>query len=86
MNSTELIRALSKNGAEDLSSSLQWIKPIPEDVTALIEKINMALKIVKFSQSRCAEETRVMTSNDHLDSLKRLKSEIESILNKTKVL
>jgi len=83
VNSAELIRALSKNGAEDLSSSLQWIKPIPEDVTALIEKIDMALKIVKFSQSRCAEEAGVKSSNDHLDSLTRLKSEIESILNKT---
>ena len=81
MNSAELIRALSKNGAEDLSSSLQWIKPIPEDITALIEKIDMALKIVKFSQSRCAEESGVKTSNDHIDSLARLKAEIESILN-----
>jgi len=83
MNSTELIRALSKKGTEDLSSSLQWIKPIPENVTALIEKIDMALKIVKFSQSRCAEKPGVKTSNEHIDSLTRLKSEIESILNKS---
>jgi len=83
MNSTELIKALSKTGTEDLSSSLQWIKPIPEDVKALIEKIDMALNIVKFSQSRCDEDSGVKTSNDHLGSLTRLKSEIESILKKS---
>jgi len=81
MHSSELIKALSKNGAEDLSSSLQWINPIPEDASALINKIDMALNIVKFSQSRQTEDGGVKPSSHHLDSLIRLKNELKSILD-----
>ncbi|AWB57741.1 hypothetical protein [Colwellia sp. Arc7-D] len=80
MHSDELIKSLSDNGNKDLESSLQWINPIPEDASALIEKIDMALNIVKFSKSRRTEEGEE-TSNNHLDSLIRLKAEISSILN-----
>lgn len=82
MQSTELISSLSKQGADDLASSSQWINPIPDDGFALIEKIDMALNIVKFSQSRRSEEGE-KSSNDHLNSLIRLKAEIQSILNKS---
>ncbi|MCJ8294652.1 MAG: hypothetical protein MJK15_09620 [Colwellia sp.] len=82
MYSAELIKSLSKNGTEDLSSSLQWISPIPEDAHALVEKIDMALKMVKFSQSRQAEDGGVKSSSNHLDSLIRLRSELKSILDK----
>lgn len=81
MHSSELIKALSKSGAEDLSSSLQWINPIPEDASALINKIDMALNIVKFSQSRQTEDGSVKQSSHHLDSLIRLKTELKSILD-----
>jgi hypothetical protein len=80
MHSDELIKSLSDNGNKDLESSLQWINPIPDDATALIEKIDMALNIVRFSKSRRTEEGEE-TSNNHLDSLIRLKAEISSILN-----
>jgi hypothetical protein len=80
MHSDELIKSLSDNGNKDLESSLQWINPIPEDASALIEKIDMALNIVRFSKSRRTEEGEE-TSNNHLDSLIRLKAEISSILN-----
>ena len=80
MHSDELIKSLSENGNKDLESSLQWINPIPEDASALIEKIDMALNIVRFSKSRRTEEGEE-TSNNHLDSLIRLKAEISSILN-----
>ena len=82
MHSAELIKSLSKNGTEDLSSSLQWISPIPEDASALVEKIEMALNIVKFSQSRQAEDGGVKSSSNHLESLIRLRSELKSILDK----
>ncbi|MBA6390945.1 hypothetical protein H4J38_09185 [Colwellia sp. BRX10-3] len=81
MHSDELIKSLSKNGTEDLSSSLQWINPIPDDAFALIEKIDMALNIVKFSQSRQAEEMCKKSTSNHLDSLIRLRAEIKSILD-----
>jgi|TARA_R110000772_G_scaffold59103_2_gene133878 hypothetical protein len=80
MHSDELIKSLSDNGNKDLESSLQWINPIPEDASALIDKIDMALNIVRFSKSRRTEEGEE-TSNNHLDSLIRLKAEISSILN-----
>lgn len=80
MHSDELIKSLSDNGNKDLESSLQWINPIPDDASALIEKIDMALNIVRFSKSRRTEEGEE-TSNNHLDSLIRLKAEISSILN-----
>ncbi|MBA6417944.1 hypothetical protein H4J50_18300 [Colwellia sp. 6M3] len=80
MHSDELIKSLSDNGNKDLESSLQWINPIPKDASALIEKIDMALNIVRFSKSRRTEEGEE-TSNNHLDSLIRLKAEISSILN-----
>jgi hypothetical protein len=83
MNASELIKLLSKKGTEDLSTSLQWIKPIPEEGTALVEKIDMALNIVKFSQSRQAEYGGIKSSNNHLDSLIRLSAELKSILEKT---
>ncbi|MFT6208828.1 MAG: hypothetical protein ACJA0T_002752 [Colwellia sp.] len=83
MNACELIKLLSKKGTEDLSTSLQWIKPIPEEGTALVEKIDMALNIVKFSQSRQAEYGGVKSANNHLDSLIRLSAELKSILEKT---
>lgn len=79
MHSDELIKLLSDSGSKDLSSSLQWINPIPEDASALLEKIDMALNIVKFSQSRRTEEGK-KGSTHHLDSLIRLKSEISRIL------
>jgi hypothetical protein len=71
---------LSDNGSKDLSASAQWINPIPDDAYALIEKIDMALNIVKFSQLRCSEEGEKV-SNNHLDSLIRLRSEISNILD-----
>lgn len=82
MHSSELIKLLSKNGTEDLSSSSQWINPIPEDASALVAKIELALNIVKFSKSRQAEEGGVKSSSDHLDALIRLRSELKSILDK----
>lgn len=82
MHSDELIKLLSDSGSKDLLSSLQWINPIPEDASALVEKIDMALSIVKFSQSRRAEEGEE-TSTNHLESLIRLKLEISSILGKS---
>ena len=82
MHSNELIELLSDDGKKDLSSSLQWINPIPKDATALIEKIEMALKIVNFSQSRRAEESDDI-SNNHLDALIRLKAEVKSIFDKS---
>jgi hypothetical protein len=81
MQSDELIKSLSKSGTEDLSSSLQWINPIPDNALALIEKIDMALNIVKFSQSRQAEEMGKKSSNNHLDSLIRLRAEIKSFMD-----
>jgi|TARA_B110000091_G_C13476945_1_gene334496 hypothetical protein len=81
MHSDELIKSLSKSGTKDLASSLQWINPIPEDVFALIEKIDMALNIVKFSQSRQAEEAGKKSSDNHLDSLIRLRAEIRSLID-----
>jgi hypothetical protein len=81
MHSDELIKSLSDNGSKDLSASAQWINPIPDDAYALIEKIDMALNIVKFSQSRRSEEGEKV-SNNHLDSLIRLKSEISNIIDK----
>ena len=81
MHSDELIKSLSKSGSEDLSSSLQWINPIPDDAFALIEKIDMALNIVKFSQSRKAEEMGKKSSSNHLDSLIRLRAEIKSLID-----
>lgn len=82
MHSDELIKLLSDSGSKDLASSLQWINPIPADGSALLEKIDMALSIVKFSQSRRAEEGKE-TSTNHLDSLIRLRSEINGILGKS---
>ena len=82
MHSTTLINALSKSGADDLSSSLQWINPIPEDASALINKIDMALNIVKFSQSRQAEDGGVKSSSNHLNALIRLRTELNAILSK----
>jgi hypothetical protein len=81
MQSDELIKSLSKSGTEDLSSSLQWINPIPDDAFTLVEKIDMALKIVKFSQSRQAEEKGKKSSSNHLDSLIRLRAEVKSIID-----
>ncbi|MBA6262138.1 hypothetical protein [Colwellia sp. Bg11-12] len=81
MHSDELIKSLSKSGTEDLSSSLQWINPIPDDAFALIEKIDMALNIVKFSHSRQAEEMGKKSSSNHLDSLIRLRAEIKSLID-----
>jgi len=81
MHSDELIKLLSKSGTEDLSSSLQWINPIPDDVFALLKKIDMALNIVKFSQSRQAEEIGRKSSDNHLDSLIRLRAEIKSLID-----
>ena len=80
MHSTELIKFLSQRGAEDLSSSVQWLNPIPEDASALLNKVDMALSIVKFSQFRQAEDGGVKSSSNHLDSLIRLKAEFKSIL------
>jgi hypothetical protein len=80
MQSSQLIHALSTEGAHNLSVSLQWINPIPEDAVELVKKINIALSIVKFSQSRCEEEGGKSSTN-HLDSLTDLKSEIDAILN-----
>ncbi len=82
MHSDQLIKSLSKTGAEDLASSLQWINPLPDDAAELLKKINIALGIVKFSKSRRAEEKGSKSSNTHLDALTRLKTEIESILGK----
>jgi hypothetical protein len=82
MHSEELISLLSNSGTEDLSSSLQWLEPIPENTDLLMEKIDMALNIVKFSQSRRAEEVGLKASNNHLDALIRLKTEIKSIIVK----
>lgn len=84
MNATELISLLSEQGSEDLSSSLQWISPIPENINELVQKITMALQIVKFSQSRCAEEAGGKSTTLHSDALTRLKSEIENIVNNNK--
>jgi hypothetical protein len=80
MHSDELIKSLSDNGSKDLLASAQWIKPIPDNAYALIEKIDMALNIVKFAQSRRSEKGAEV-SNHHLDSLIRLKSEISNILD-----
>lgn len=80
MRSEDLIKSLSKIGAEDLASSSQWINPIPDDGYALKDKIEMALNIVKFSQSRRAEEGGEVSSTHHLDSLIRLKTEVNNIL------
>ncbi|WP_426357798.1 hypothetical protein ACPUVO_15260 [Pseudocolwellia sp. HL-MZ19] len=82
MKSDELITLLSKSGAEDLTSSLQWINPLPDDATELLKKINIALSIVQFSQSRRAEEKGSTSSNTHFDALTRLKAEAQSILDK----
>lgn len=79
MNSNDLIKLLSDSATEDLASSSQWINPIPEDGFALKDKIDMALKIVKFSQSRRAEEGKI-SSNEHLEALERLKAEVTKIL------
>ena len=84
MNSTEILQLLSAKGSEYLSSSLQWISPIPENTTDLMQKITMALQIVKFSQSRCAEEAGGKSTTQHSDALTRLKSELENIVNKNK--
>lgn len=81
MHSDELIKLLSNNGQKDLSSSLQWINPIPKNAYDLLAKIDMAVKIVNFSQVRRAEESDDISTN-HFDSLKRLKSEVNNIMEK----
>ncbi|MGJ8694484.1 MAG: hypothetical protein ACSHW0_18605 [Thalassotalea sp.] len=83
MKSAELIKSLSEQGTEDLYASSQWINPIPDDAFALIEKIEMAARIVQFSQSRRDEDSGKKSPTQHLDALIRLKSEIKTILSKS---
>lgn len=82
MQSNEVINLLSQKGRDDLKASSQWINPIPDDALALMTKIDNAVSIVKFSQSRRAEEGAKAESH-HYECLIRLRDEIKIILNKS---
>ncbi len=82
MNSITLIRSLSDTGADDFSSALQWLNPLPADANDFIKKIDVALTLVNFSQDRNTTTKTSNASNKHAESLMRLKTEIESILGK----
>ena len=83
MDSIKLIRALSETGANDLSSALAWVNPIPAQAKVLNEKITEALQIVSFAQNRQGKPGKTQASDDSIELLTRLKSEIDSILKQS---
>ncbi len=79
MNSVELIRKLSSQGAEDFSIALSWINPIPNDASELTSKMEMALQRLQYAQDRQGSSKSDDTSKQRA-VVSRLKTEIEGIL------
>ena len=79
MNSVELIRKLSDQGAEDLSQALSWINPIPTSAEDIIEKIDIASKRLQYAQARQGSSEQDDTTRQRA-ILSRLKTEIKNIL------
>ena len=84
MKSEELIQLLSSTGTEDLASSAQWINPLPFQASAIIEKIEMAIKMVTYSHNRAGSSPPTELSKNQLAALHRLKAEIVDLLNSNK--
>jgi len=79
MNSVELIRKLSDEGAQDLSEALPWINPIPKSADEIIEKIDIASKRLNYAQARQGSSEQDDTTKQRA-LLSRLKTEVQSIL------
>jgi hypothetical protein len=81
MNSVELIRKLSSEGAAYFSDTLSWINPIPKNAYEIIEKIYAAQERLQYIQDRQGS-----TENDDTTKERRklalLKTEIEEIIGK----
>lgn len=79
MTPEQLINSLSEQGQKDLIAAGQWINPIPADIKTLLEKITIALQMVRYSQNRQGAKAANSSANEHLYALMRLKTEIESL-------
>jgi hypothetical protein len=80
MKSTELVQQLSPTGTEDLAASAQWINPLPFQASAIIEKIEMAVKMISYSHNREGSPAPTESSINQLAALNRLKVEIVALL------
>ncbi len=79
MNSVDLIRKLSDQGADDLSEALSWINPIRKNAEDIIEKIDVATKRLHYAQARQGSSEQDDTTKQRA-LLSRLKTEINNIL------
>ena len=79
MNSEELIKKLSDEGAQDLSEALSWINPIPKCADEIIDKIDVASKRLHYAQARQGSSEQDDTTKQRAQ-LSRLKAEIQSII------
>lgn len=78
MNSIEVIRKLSNEGANNFINVLSWINPIPENGNDIIEKIDFALKRSHYAEDR--QGSMESTEKEQL-ILMSLKKEIQNVLN-----
>ncbi|MCP4140544.1 MAG: hypothetical protein GY755_09685 [Chloroflexi bacterium] len=83
MNTVELIRLLSDQGAKDFSELLSWINPIPKNAEEVPLKIDIAKKQLSYKQNRQGSSEQDNTLNERA-RLSRLNEEVQSILSNSK--
>ncbi|SEQ73315.1 hypothetical protein SAMN03080615_02527 [Amphritea atlantica] len=81
MNSVELIRRLSLEGAENFYTVMPWINPIPKSAEEILEKMEIARQRLQYAAER---QGAIEDTDSERALISRLKTEIEAIIGANK--
>ncbi|WP_373033750.1 hypothetical protein [Sulfurovum sp.] len=78
MNSVELIRKLSPEGADRFYKVMPWINPIPNSAEEILEKMEIARQRLQYAAER---QGAIEDTDGERAVLSGLKSEIQAIIS-----
>lgn len=77
MNSVELIRKLSPEGAENFYTVMPWINPIPKSAEEVLEKMEIARQRLQYAAER---QGSIESTDSERAIISSLSGEIKALL------